>query len=1064
MIESMSMKNLKRIWSLGITSVVISSAVMAQSELYPQHFDLEDVRLTNGPFKDAMDLNVSHLLQYDTDRLLTPFIRQAGLHNVAGGKYEGWINRHPSFSNWGLSSWSLEGHVGGHYLTALALAYAATDDAVSKNLLKSRLDYMLEVLKDCQDAYAGNTEGMEGFIGGQPINQVWTGLYDANLAPFKQYGGWVPFYCSHKILAGLRDAWLYADSDLAKELFRGLCDWSVRLISNLTDVQIQEVLGWEHGGMNETLVDAYRLFGDERYLTAAKRYSHQYELNGMQGAEGKYSTTFLNGQHANTQVPKFIGFERIWQEDNSNFSYRTAAHNFWDDVANHRTVCIGGNSVSEHFLAHERSSEYMTNLDGPESCNSNNMLKLSELLFTETHDAKYADFYEGTMWNHILSTQDPNTGGYVYFTTLRPQSYRIYSQVNQAMWCCVGTGMENHSKYGHFIYTHDGESTLYVNLFTPSILENENFSLTQETSFPYETTTKLIVRKSGDYTLAIRHPAWVGEGFAISVNGEKQPVEVTCGIASYVSLHRAWSEGDVVTVELPMELRYETCPGYDSYVAFKYGPMLLAARTTASTQEEADSTGLPYEILQNEYAGEGRMDHAPGSRATLRGLNSAPLLIGERASVLQRIQITDPCHLKFILDATSEGGTGEWETLTLEPFYGIHHCRYSCYWYQQTMEQYLQSNMGKTDAEEKAIIDRTMDFVATGEQQSEAGHDAQYSTTSTSGSYQGEYYRDAQSGGFIQYTLNNALGKIDSVAVMCRFTTADANRKATIYIENKKLVDVTIPSSHPKANEQGFYNVEYAIPSSLLTNADGSAKSQIVFRIVASSSSLCPGLYYLRLVKEHVGNEYKFVATDWTTGDAGRVSADRFSYDTESNTFTVDAGTGDNNVCLMLDYTNCDYTADETDKFLIVRGTNLSRVSGKTYLWWLNGINRGTSVAPTLTRQLDDGDILVAWNITQSGLADNCKGSAYSLCQGMTIMGLTSTTGISCIEYIGLHPSVDDYLKTQHVEFPNTDKNARTNVYNMQGRLLRSGVPSDISTHNLPQGVYIVGNEKIAVR
>lgn len=1059
----MPMRFLQRTLLLGVVAFC-NVPTYSQSELYPQHFDLEEVRLSDGPLRNAMELNVNHLLQYDTDRLLTPFIRQAGLHTISGGKYEGWTIGHPSFSNWGLSSWSLEGHVGGHYLTALALAYAATDDDVVRGTLKTRLDYMLEVMKDCQDAYAGNTEGMEGFIGGQPINQIWTGLYDANLAPFKQYGGWVPFYCSHKILAGLRDAWIYTDSELAKELFRGLCDWSVQLISNLTDAQMQEVLGWEHGGMNETLADAYSLFGDERYLAAAKRYSHQYEINGMQGAEGKYSTTFLNGQHANTQVPKFIGFERIWQEENSNSTYRTAAHNFWDDVATHRTVCIGGNSISEHFLAHERSAEYMTNLDGPESCNSNNMLKLSEMLFSETHDAKYVDFYEGTMWNHILSTQDPTTGGYVYFTTLRPQSYRIYSQVNQAMWCCVGTGMENHSKYGHFIYTHDGASTLYVNLFIPSRLDNENFALTQETSFPYDDVTQITIRKSGEYTLAVRHPAWAGEAYAISVNGEKQNVEVIHGTASYVYLQRNWSEGDVVRVELPMELRYETCPGYDSYIAFKYGPMLLAARTTAATQEEADSTGLEFEVLQNEYAGEGRMDHAPGSRATLRGLNSAPLLIGERESVLQRIRILNPKRLTFSLDAVSEGGSGDWNTLTLEPFYSIHHCRYSCYWYQQTMEQYLQSNMGKTDAEEKAMKDRTMDFVATGEQQSEAGHDAQYSTTSTNGSYQGEYYRDAQAGGFIQYTLANTAARVDSVAIICRFTTADANRKATIYVEGRKLVDVTIPSSHPKANEQGFYNVEYAIPASWMTNADGNPKDKIVFRIVASSSTLCPGLYYLRLVKNHVDNGYKFVATDWTTGDSGRVSANRFSYDSENNTFTVDAGTGDNNVCLMLDYTNCDYTADESDKFLIVRGTNLSRVSGKSYLWWLNGINRGTSVAPTLTRQLEDGDILIAWNITQSGLSDNCKGSAYSLCMGMTIMGLTSTTGKSCIKYVGFHSSVDDYLEAQKMDWSSVNEAKITNVYDIQGKLVRGNVSSQVATHNLPKGVYIVGDEKVGVR
>ena len=780
-------------------------------------------------------------------------------------------------------------------------------------------------------------------------------------------------------------------------------------------------------------------------------------------SESSYSTTFLNGQHANTQVPKFIGFERIWQEDNTVASYRTAAHNFWHDVATHRTVCIGGNSVSEHFLPQERSSEYMTNLDGPESCNSNNMLKLSEILFDETHDARYADFYESTMWNHILSTQDPETGGYVYFTTLRPQGYRIYSQVNQAMWCCVGTGMENHSKYGHFIYTHDGDGVLYVNLFTASTLKNEQFVLTQETSFPYSTQSKITIGKEGTYTLAVRHPSWVTEGYAISVNDEAQTTEVVEGVASYVHINRTWKVGDVVTIDLPMKLRYEACPGYDSYVAFKYGPMLLAARTTARTQAEADSTGLEYEILQNEYAGEGRMDHAPGSRATLKGLNSAPLLIGERTSVLDLIKVKDISKLHFILDAQSEAGSGDWTSLTLEPFYAIHHSRYSCYWYQQSMEAYEQSNMGKADAEEKALLERTLDFVATGEQQSEAGHDASYSTTSTAGSYRGEYYRDAQAGGFIQYTLENTKAETEGLAIMCRFITADVNRKATIYIDNKKLADVTIPANHAKADENGFYNIEYPLSADRLMDADGNVKKTLVFRIVASSSTLCPGLYYLRLVNGHINSNYVFRATDWTTGDAGRVSVDKFVYDSEANTLTVNAGTGANNVCLMLDYQNCNYTANISDKYLVVKGSNLSTTSANSCLWWLNGVNRGTSVTPSVIKKTTDGDVVIAWDITKSGLADNCMGDQYNFCAGMTIFGLTSTNGTSCIRHIGFHASVNEFLEAQSVSHTTTFDKPLVNVYTVDGTLIRFNVPSDKATEKLERGIYIVGKEKIWV-
>lgn len=1001
----------------------------AQSKLYCQHFDLGEVRLADSPFATAMYTNARLLLDYDADRLMTPFIRQAGLDKT-GSKYQGWLAAHPSFTNWGLDSWSLEGHVGGHYLTALALAYSAISDETLRLQLKERLDYCVAIMSDCQQAFDDDNSGLRGFIGGQPINQIWTGLYANDLTEFRKYGGWVPFYCEHKVLAGLRDAWVYAGNEQARECFRKLCQWSADVVSKLSYSDMQAVLGWEHGGMNEVLADAYHIFGDSKWLDAAQTYCHAYEADGMQGTEQTYSRTFLDGQHANTQVPKFIGFERIADlTEGDNTRLATAARNFWSDVACNRTVCIGGNSVSEHFLAHSKGEQYVTNLDGPESCNSNNMLKLSEMLFDRTHDARYADFYEQTMWNHILSTQDPQTGGYVYFTTLRPQSYRIYSQVNQGMWCCVGTGMENHSKYGHFIYTHHGDSVLYVNLYTASELTSDSFSLTQQTTFPYSQQSTITINKAGTYTLALRHPAWTTDGFSVEVNGTPQAVKATTGTASYVRLSRSWKTGDVVTVNLPMTMRIEPCPDYPDYIAFKYGPVLLAAKTTAATAEEAAATGLEHENLQNEYGGEGRMDHAPGNMASMKTLSSAPLLIGERADVLNRIKPLDTAKLTFAIDCTKDGnatfdgpqGTKSW--LTLQPFYTIHHSRYSCYWYQQTEENYANSDMGRKDAEEEAINSRTIDFVATGEQQSEAGHDALYSTGSTSGNYNGETYRDARAGEFIQYTLANTSGQTDSVAVMCRFTVADKGRSATIYVDGQQIGDITIPAATKGTDEKGFFNIEFPIPSALMADDQGKAKKVIVFRIVASQSTLCPGLYYLRLVRGYDAKDYTFRAKDWVSGDEARVPQANITYNETGNTITVKAGTGTNNVCLGLDYAKADYNLNSSQKYLVVRGTNLSLLAGRSYLWWLNGINKGSSIAPTRTATVttdNEGTQLkkqiIAWDMTASGLDANNAGERFSICNGMTIFGLTSTTGTSTIDYIGFESSVDDFITSTGIK------------------------------------------------
>ena len=1003
--------------AMGVT------ASNAQSILYPKHFDLEEVTLLDGPMKTAMELNFQTLLNYDVDRLLTPYVRQSGLSNTTDKQspYYQWASKHPSFTNWGDNSFNLEGHVGGHYLTALALAQAACHDAAMKTKLSERMAYMVAVMKDCQDQFDSSTDGMYGFIGGQPINNDWKTLYKGDTSALRNHGGWVPFYCQHKILAGLRDAWIYGKSETAREMFRKLADWSVNVVAKVSSSDMENLLGIEHGGMNESMLDAYQLFGDSKYLTAAKKYTHKTMLNGMQAL----NTTFLDGKHANTQVPKYIGMERIGEQDASAKSYLKAAENFWTDVATHRTVCIGGNSVNEHFLSKANSNRYIDQPDGPETCNSNNMLKLSEMMADRTADARYADFYENTMWNHILSTQDPQTGGYVYFTTLRPQGYHIYSQVNQGMWCCVGTGMENHSKYGHFIFTHDGDKTLYVNLFIPSELDNEIFGIRQETLFPCinpvasniptpdTATTKLTITKAGSYTLAIRHPSWAGELYSVMVNGQRADMTVTQGKASYVSITRDWAVGDKVTVWLPMQLTYEECPNYTDYIAFKFGPILLGAPTTAASAAEAGETGLVYEKLKNEYAGAGRMDHAPGSMGSSKNLVSAPLLIGARNEVLDRIERKPDNDLRFTINASrSDAETYNWSQLELRPFYQIHHTRYMIYWYQQTAENYEKSDMAQSEAANEALNARTLDFVAPGEQQSEAGHEYNYSNDSSTGEYNTEHYRDARANGYIQYTLYNYMQESDHLSIMFRFNLADKGRKATLTVDGTKVADITIPSSAKGSDANGFYNAEYALPDQLITDASGQVKKQFVVRLIASSTTLCPGIYYVRLLKGYDAHAYRFVADEWTTGDAARVAASNITYDTDRNIIHVKA-TGANNVALMHKYQEHDYTISNDQKFLVVRGTNLSTSTGASYLWWLNGSNHGTQVAPSRSSSVTaDGkaQTVIAWNLPNSGIYENFSGDRPNVCMGQTIFGLTSTTGQSDIYDINYVSNVDEYI------------------------------------------------------
>ncbi len=795
-------------------SCMAAGTAFSQSQLYPTLFDLSEVRLTDSLFLHAEELNYDVLMQYDVDRLLTPFMRQAG--------FTEWEEEHPNFANWGSGSFRLDGHVGGHYLTALALAYASSHDEQRRAQFKQRLDYMIDKLAECQDAFDDNTDGLRGYIGGLPDNDVWTHMASGNLDLYNRNRGNVPLYTMHKVYAGLRDAYLYAGSEKALAMFYRLCDWGIALTEKLDSAAMQSVLHTEHGGINEVYADAYALSGNPKYLRAAHRFTHQTMVDGMQTSD----PDFLSGKHANTQVPKYIGFIRTAQTDTAdsehrNAQLRLAAQNFWTDVVHNRTTAIGGNSVGEHFLATSQGLRHVTDTEGPESCNTNNMLKLTEDLAADHLTAELADFYESAMLNHILSTQHPTTGGYVYFTSLRPQHYRIYSQVNQGMWCCVGTGMENHSKYGEFVYSRSlDRGTLFVNLFVSSRLDNEKFSIAQSTRFPYEEGTTIMVNRDSEFTLAVRQPSWCTAP-AYSLNGRTlEPTTVTDGYAHFT---RRWKKGDQLRVSLPMQLSLVECPGAPSYIAFRYGPVLLAAKTSTD-----DLDGL--------FAGEGRMDHSP-IFGPQRSLASAPMLIGERSEVLSHVRPVDLAQLLFQIDAELYNDT-TFARLRLQPFYSLHEARYMVYWNQLTQAQWdtLHTQLEAEAAAAQRLNDRTLDYIGTGEQQSDAGHSLTGSFEK--GVYLGEHYIHARPGSSFTYRLSTQ-GHRKGLSLMCRYSSTDARRHFTILVNGHELEHVTL---QPQA-EHGLYTVEYALPTSMI---DGE-EIEVTFK--APSDSFAGGIYGIWLLE-----------------------------------------------------------------------------------------------------------------------------------------------------------------------------------------------------------------------
>jgi len=790
---------MKRAFLLFGLFIYLIGSLNAQDKLYPNEFPLGDVSLLDGPFKHARDLNIEVLLKYDVDRLLAPYRKEAGLSEKA-----------KCYPNWE----GLDGHVGGHYLSAMALNYAATGNAGCKK----RMDYMISELKACQDANVLKyPDWGPGYLGGVPNSvALWPKIKAGEVGAIWKY--WAPYYNIHKMFAGLRDAWLYTGNTDAKNIFLNFCDWAINITQGLSDKQMEEMLGNEHGGMDEVLADAYQISGNEKYLTAAKRYSHKVFLEPLsQGIDN------LDNKHANTQIPKFIGFERIAELGND-AKYGKAGSFFWETVTTNRSLAFGGNSRREHFPAKESCIDFINVNDGPESCNSYNMLKLTEDLFRMHPTAKYADYYERTILNHILSSQHPEHGGYVYFTPARPRHYRVYSAPNEAMWCCVGTGMENHSKYNQFIYAHSKDS-LFLNLFIASELnwKEKGVKIKQETNFPYEEQTKLTVKDgSSNFKLLVRYPAWVSKGaLKITVNGKD--VSYSTLPSSYVSIERKWEKGDVVKILLPMHNTIEHLPNVPEYIAIMHGPILLCAKTGT-------------EDLKGLIADDGRWgQNASGKYLPI---DKAPILIDDDIqNIANKLVPVKDKPLNFKLNVKMINPA----ELTLEPFYKIHDARYMMYWLALSNSGYKNytDSLTKIENEKLALEKRTIDYVAIGEQQPEVDHAMQLEK-SNKGNNLNEFFREARGEGYFSYDL--ATKSESNLSLLLRFWGAEwGDRKFDIYIDNEKLVT---EDNTGRWNQSMFKDVVYPIPDSMIKG-----KSHIRVKFQALPGNTAGAIYIVRLLR-----------------------------------------------------------------------------------------------------------------------------------------------------------------------------------------------------------------------
>ena len=732
-------------------------------------FPLQDVRLMDGPFKHAMELDEKYLLALDVDRLLHNFRVNAGLPS----------NAEP-LGGWEEPKGELRGHFVGHYMSACAMMYASTGDA----RFKQKGDAVVAGLAECQ-AKLGN-----GYLSAYPesfIDRV-----------EKRVQVWAPYYTLHKILASLLDMYVDGDNQQALDMAKKFGDWVIARNSRLTDEQMQAMLNTEHGGMNEALANLYALTGEDKYLKISLRFNHHRVIDPASQREDK-----LTGLHANTQIPKFIGTARQYELTKDD-SLQTASLFFWNTVVKERSYVIGGHSDGEMFSAKEHLSQAL----GPnttETCNTYNMLKLTRHLFCWEPKAEYADYYERALFNHILASQNPETGMMCYYVPLRSGSQRNYNGPNDSFWCCTGTGVENHSKYGDSIYFHS-DHDLYVNLFIASELnwKAKGLTLRQETKFPDEGASKLVFTcdKPAELSLNIRHPAWATQGFEIRVNGKAQPASSQPG--GYATLTRKWSKGDTVEITMPFTLRTESFHDNPDRFAFMDGPLVLGAAVEARKP-------FPGVVAEKQTV-----------VASLKPIAGKPDTFAGPPDI-------------FLVPGEANG-----EKVTLEPFYKLYNRRYEVYWDRFTPEQWQakQETYKVEQARQKELEARTVDYVNPGEEQNERDHNMKGEKTDTR-EFNDRSFRYANTNGWFSWDLKVLPDKQQELRVA--LGGGRSGSAVEIYVDDTKLATEQLTGGR---GQPGSNFKVYPLSAELLKNRD-----KITVKFQAPENSRVGAVFGVRVLK-----------------------------------------------------------------------------------------------------------------------------------------------------------------------------------------------------------------------
>ncbi len=750
-------------------------------------FALTDVKLLPGPFKHAQEVDEKFLLSLKVDKLLSRYLSHAGLREKDVVYDCGWERGDGG------------GQTLGHYLSACSMMYASTGNMK----LKEKVDYAINELARCQL----ERDGYLGFMLGE--NSLWDHLAKGDIrASGGVLNGYaVPIYFWHKLWAGLVDAYIYTGNEKAKEILIGVAHWFYEKMKGLSDAQWQQILVAEHGGMLESIANVYALTGDKRFLDMTNWFYHKKFFRPLLAKQDS-----LAWIHANTQIPKVVGIERRYQLT-GNINDHSIADFFWQTVVNDHTYCNGGNSDREHFGLPGQLSDRLS-AETTETCNTYNMLKLTKELIIANPTVTAADYYEKALYNHILASENPSTGGFTYFVPLTSGCERIYQL--DLFTCCMGTGMENHAKYGEAIYFKSEDNGLFVNLFIPSELnwKEKNIKLIQKHNYPLNGDIRLEVATTNNqsFPIYLRYPSWANKGAELIINGKKE--RLTSKPGSYIKLQRTWSNKDCIELKLSMPLYLEPMPDKADRAAIKYGPLVLVG---CLGKGEIRSYDIP--ILKTS----GKPIHQ-----WLKQINK------------------DSCIFSTL-------NVGFPHDIILKPFFQVYDQKYAVYF-----DFFSEKTLGEKEksyredlAAEELLNQNTVDLFHLGEMQPERDHNFK-DKGSLSGIYLGRKYRASWHNGYFSFDM-----KVDPSSQMQLVCTFNWNNQSPPQAYNRGLIQygfdlivgnkiiASIDHIPEKGTDDTFYDKKFNLPPELING-----KSTISVTVKAKKDSMVPRFFDCRIIRK----------------------------------------------------------------------------------------------------------------------------------------------------------------------------------------------------------------------